>query len=216
MLAALLAPAQEVDVRAARRSFRMFARGLSAVVAAAALATTAAVFAAPAIRSVEVRTSGEGYALDLVMWVPAPPEVAFGVMVDFEHMPDWVPNLREVRVLKREPHRVTVEHRGVVRFGFLNIPFTTRREIDFDAPSWMHTVQVEGTLRRHESHLRFAADGPGTRVDYHVEMVPGALAALVMNESSVESELRAHFEAIAAEVTRRQEQAAPPSRRSEP
>lgn len=189
----------------------MLACRLWAAIVAAAMATSAAVFAAPPIRSVEVRASGEGYAVDLVMWVPAPPELAFGVMVDFEHMPDWVPDLREVRVLEREAHRVTVEHRGVVNLGFLAVPFTTRRAIEFDAPRWMHTVQLEGTMRRHESHMHFVAEGAGTRIDYRVEMVPGGLAALVMTERRVESELRAHFEAIAAEIDRRQALAAPSS-----
>ena len=156
-----------------------------------------------AIRQTEVRRTDDGYMADVVLWVAAPPEVAFAVLVDFEHMPDWVPNLRQTRVLKREPGRVTVEHQGVVHYGILTVPFTTLREISFSAPDWIRTTQIEGTMKQHQSRMDFVTEGAGTRIDYHVQMVPSVLAALVMNERRVASELTEHCDAIAAEILRR-------------
>jgi len=60
-------------------------------------------------------------------------------------------------------------------------------------------------MKRHESRITFADEDKGTRLDYHAEMVPGPIAALVTNPQRVELELREHFEAIAAEILRRQE-----------
>jgi ribosome-associated toxin RatA of RatAB toxin-antitoxin module len=183
--------------------------GLLAALMAPAVRPGSAAAAESAVRQAEVRRTDDGYSADLVLWVPAPPEVAFELLVDFEHMPDWVPNLRQTRVLKREAGRVTVEHQGVVHYGILAVPFTTLREISFSAPVWIRTTQIEGTMKRHQSRMDFVTEGAGTRIDYRVQIVPNILAALVMNERRVASELREHCDAIAAEILRRN-MAAPP------
>lgn len=162
-----------------------------------------AVAAESAVRQAEVRRTDDGYVADLVLWVSAPRELVFAVLADFEHMPDWVPNLRQSRVLQREAGRATVEYQGVVRYGVLTVPFATTREITISAPEWIRTTQTKGTMKRHESRMDLVAEGAGTRIDYRVLMVPNALAALVMNERRVATELSEHCEAIAAEIRRR-------------
>lgn len=184
--------------------------GLRALLVAVALGSAAA--AQAAITSLDVRQTDEAYVVDLTLWVAAPRELAFDVLVDFEHMANWVPNLRESQVLRREAGRATVEYQGAVPLGFLEVPFTTVREVEFTRPEWIRTSQLKGTMKRHESRITFTADGKGTRVDYHAEMAPGAIAALVTNPQRVEHELREHFEAIAAEILRRQGASPPPLR----
>lgn len=170
---------------------------------AAALGLPAAASAESAVTSIEVRQTEDGYIVDLAMWVAVPRELAFEVLVDFEHMASWVPNVRDSRVLKRETNRATIEYEGVVRYGFLTFPFTTVREIEFATPAWIHSKQIGGSMKRQESHIDFAVDGAGTRLAYHVEMVPNAIAAVLLNKRRVEDELREHFDAIAAEILRR-------------
>jgi ribosome-associated toxin RatA of RatAB toxin-antitoxin module len=181
------------------------ARGLRAALLAIAAGSAAAAGSGSVVEHGEVRQTNGGYVADLVIWLPAPRELAFAVLVDFERMPDWVPNLHQTRVLERDANRVTVEHQGVVRYGILTVPFTTLREVDFVAPDRIRTLQVRGTMKRHESRMVFSEDRAGTRIDYHVEMEPSALAALVMNKRRVESELREHCEAIGAEILRRKD-----------
>jgi ribosome-associated toxin RatA of RatAB toxin-antitoxin module len=188
---------------AARRWKLALVCGLLAALMAPAVRPGSAGAAQSAIRQAEVRRTDNGYIADLVLWVPAPPEVAFAMMVDFEHMPDWVPNLRQTRVLKREAGRVAVEHQGVVHYGIVTVPFTSLREISFAAPNWIRTTQIEGTMKQHQSRMDFVTEGVGTRIDYHVQMVPSVLAALVMNERRVAYELSEHCDAIAAEILRR-------------
>ena len=58
-------------------------------------------------------------------------------------------------------------------------------------------------MRRPESLMTLAPDGNGTRLVYHVEMVPDGLAATVMSKEFLEHELRDQFSAIIAEMVRR-------------
>jgi Polyketide cyclase / dehydrase and lipid transport len=195
-------------VRAGPRGSSALARWRRALQFAAAFALAPAAAAQSAVTGVEVRQTQDGYAVDLVMCLAVPRELAFEVLVDFEHMASWVPNVRESRVLEREANRATIEYEGVVRYGILAIPFTTVRRIEFAAPAWIRATQISGSMKRHESRIELAVRGAQTCLDYHVEMVPGTLAAMVLNSRRVELELREHFDAIAAEMLRRN--AAPP------
>lgn len=184
---------------------------MRAVVVAAALGSASAAAAQSPVTSVEVRQTDDGYVADLVMRVAAPREQAFAVLMDFESMANWVPNLRVSRVVNREANRATIEYEGVARYGFLSIPFTTARVIEFEPSNWLHSTQIKGTMKRHESRIDFTAEGNATRLDYHVEMVPGGIAALVLNQRRVERELTQHFEAIGAEILKRKSATSPPS-----
>jgi len=171
--------------------------------AALALGLASGVAAESAVRSVEVQSIGEAYVIDLVMWTPVARELAFEVLVDFEHVANWTPNIRESRVLRRDVDRVTVEYQGSVRFGPLMVPFTTVRDVAFSAPAVIESTQIRGTMKRHQSRIGLTPEGAGTRLDYHVEMVPSAMAAPLLSKGRLEQELRENFDAMAAEMLRR-------------
>jgi ribosome-associated toxin RatA of RatAB toxin-antitoxin module len=161
------------------------------------------------VRSIEVREAGQAFVVDLVMWAPVRRELAFDVLLDFEHIPDWSPNVRESRVINRDGHSATVEYSGHVHLGFLSIPYTTVREVEFASPRTIDTTQVKGTLRRHVSRSVLTPEGAGTRLEYHLEMEPSAMAAPLVNKVRIERELRDTFEAAAGEMVRRKAVAAP-------
>jgi carbon monoxide dehydrogenase subunit G len=194
----------------ARRS-PAFMSWVPAIIVATALGLASAAAAQSPVTSIEVRQADDGYVADLVMRVAVPPEQAFAVLIDFENMASWVPNVRVSRVVKRDVNRATIEYEGVARYGFLSVPFTTVREIEFDAPAWLRSTQIKGTMKRHESRIDFTAEGNATRLDYHVEMAPRGIAALVLNQRRVEHELTQHFEAIGAEILRRKAATLPAS-----
>lgn len=191
-----------------RRSFP-FRYGLLSALAAIGLALGSTAAAETAVRTIEVRSTGEGYVADLVMWTPVARDLAFDVLVDFEHIANWTPNVHESRVVKREPNRVTVEYSGSVRIGAVIVPFTTLREIELSAPALIVSTQIEGTMRRHKSRISLATEGAGTRLDYHLEMEPSAIAGAMLNRARIEQELRDTFDAAAGEMLRRKSAATP-------
>jgi len=191
------------QVRAGRLGSYEFFHWLSAALVVLALGRASAAAAESAVSSIEVRQTVAGYVADLVMHAPVPRDVAFNVLVDFEHMASWVPNLRESRVVERSANRLTVEQLGVARFGALALPFTTVREVKIAAPDSIHATQVKGSMKRLESRMRLAVEAAGTRLDYHIEMTPGIASAVVLSASFLEHELREQFDAIIAEMVRR-------------
>lgn len=155
------------------------------------------------VRSISVTSAGATYVCDAVMFAPVPPAVAWEVLTDFEHMADWVPNVGASRVLKRENDSATIEQRGTAKFGVASFAYTTERRIEMNKPVVIRSTQIKGSLRRVESLMTLEPDGKGTRLNYHLEVVPSLLVRAVMSRSFLEHEIAEQFGAIVGEMTRR-------------
>jgi ribosome-associated toxin RatA of RatAB toxin-antitoxin module len=156
------------------------------------------------VRSVSVVRDKGGYACDVVLYAPVPVGLAFDVLSDVDHMVDWVPNLRQSRVLRREGNVAIIEQVGLAQFGFLSFTFTTERRLELERPVSIRATQIRGDARRYNSFLRFEPDGAGTRIQYHAEFEPGILAGLVLDAEFFEHEIREQFTAMIREMVRRQ------------
>jgi carbon monoxide dehydrogenase subunit G len=155
------------------------------------------------IRSIEVAYDGETYVVNAIMFAPVGQAVAWEVLTDFDHVAQWVPNVAESKVLKREDTSVTVQQRGVARVGAVSFPYVTERRIELKPPNGIRTVQLKGSLRRVESSILLEPDGKGTRIRYRLEIVPSVLARTVMSERFLEHEVDEQFSAIVGEMVRR-------------
>ncbi len=155
------------------------------------------------IRDIRVVQDGSTYVCDVDMLVAVPQAVAWSVLTDFDHMAQWVPNVRSSRVLQRDAAAVTVEQRGVVKLGLAGFPYATERRIELHAPAAIHATQTRGSLQRVESLMLLEPEGAGTHLTYHLELVPSRLAGAVLSARTLEQELAEQFAAIVGEMLRR-------------
>jgi hypothetical protein len=155
------------------------------------------------VRSINVNYDGETYVCDAVMFAPVQQLLAWEVLTDFEHMAQWVPNVRETIVLRRDASSATIEQHGVARYGAVSLPYATERRMELDKPVAIRSAQVRGSLRRVESLMTLESEGSGTRLTYHLEIVPSAVASVAMSAGYLEREIPEQFNAIIAEMVRR-------------
>jgi len=179
--------------------------GTCAVIAMLALAGTASLAAESPVRKLDVAFEGDAYIVNAIFFAPAPPNIAWDVLTDFDKLQGWVPNVAESKVVKREDATVTVEQRGVAKYGAASFPYVTERKIELKPPTNIKTAQVKGNMRRVESTILLEAEGKGTRITYHLEIVPSLLASTVMSKKFVEHEVGDQFTAIVGEMVRRVE-----------
>lgn len=180
-------------------SLRRAARTLAALL----LTVSAGAFAQSPIRSIDIAQTPDGYTANVVMFAPVSASVAWEVLTDFENMEKWVPNVRESKVTARDADAVTVEQQGVARFGIASFPYVSVRQMQLKPQETIRSTQIKGSMRRLESLMTVAADGNGTRLTYHLEMVPAGLAAAALSKDFLEHELREQFAAIVGEMVRR-------------
>lgn len=173
------------------------------LVAFAMFTGNACIAADSPIRNVDVTYDGETYVLDARMFAPVSRSVAWDVLIDFDHMARWVPNVSESKVLKREDNTVTIEQRGVAKYGLASIPYVTERKVEITVPDVIKSTQIKGSLRRVESMMMVEPDGNGTRLNYHLEIVPSGLASALLSKAFLEHEISEQFGAIIGEMVRR-------------
>lgn len=157
----------------------------------------------PAPATIAVTREGGNYYVDASLFTTAPPAVAWEVLTDFDHMAAFVPNLERSRAIVRSPNRVTLQQRGVARFGPLAFPFESEREVEVVPIEIIRSRQTRGSMRHLVSLTTLAADGTGTRIDYHVEVDPGALYPAFLAQTFLRDEIGEQFVAIEREMRRR-------------
>lgn len=155
------------------------------------------------VRSLTVTHAGSAYFCDAVLFAPVPQSLAFEVLTDVERMVEWVPNLRQSRILNREGNVILIEQVGLAQFGFLSFNFSTERRLVLNRPTTIDAVQVRGSANRYNSQLRLTPQASGTRLDYHAEFEPGLLASIVVSREFMEHEIAEQFTAMIQEMVRR-------------
>ena len=153
--------------------------------------------------SVDVRRDGDVFHVHATLFAPVPRELAWEVLTDFDRMATFVPNVSASRITSRDGNRLTIEQRGIARFGPLAFAFTSERMIDLTPRSEIRSVQTHGNMRRLESLTQFSDDEGGTALVYLVEVEPGALYPAALTERFLRDEIGEQFEAIVLEMVRR-------------
>ena len=137
--------------------------------------------------------------------IDAPAARCFDVAIDFESYPEWVRDVREVKILERDAEGRG--HRVEYRAAALGKSIRYVLEYDYaEAPEAFSWKFVEGDmLRRLDGRYQFEADAPGsTRVHYELAVdlavpLPGLVkrraAGLIMG--SALKELKKQVEAVA-------------------
>lgn len=107
------------------------------------------------------------------MWMEAPPERCYEVVLDFERYPEWVADIKHVEVLSRD-----ADGRGAkVAFRAAAMGRSTSYTLAYDysaAPREVSWVLEKGDItRRLDGTYVFAPSEGGTEVTYHlaVELV---------------------------------------------
>lgn len=205
------------DALAAReRGMRSQCPAWRPALALAALAAAAVAGAAdppPTRVEIDLRQAGRTFVVDATFTAPVPPAVAWEVLTDFERMDTFVPNLADSRIVARDGNRLTILQHGIARFGPLAMRFESERLVTLAPPATIQSTQVRGSMEKLDSTTTFAPEGPGTRLAYHVEAIPGALFPDFVARSFLRHEIAEQFDAIVREMVRRHAAAAAPSRR---
>lgn len=157
----------------------------------------------PYLRAIAVTGEGGAYVCEAVLYAPVRPTLAWEVLTDIDHMVEWVPNMRQSRVLRREGDVAYIEQVGLAQFGFLSFTFTTQRRLELERPVSIRAFQVRGSARRYDSVVRLTPEGMGTRLDYRAQFEPGFLAAVLFSREYFEHEIAEQFTAMIREMVRR-------------
>ena len=191
---------------------RFFLRSLTLAtllfVAHAAQAEQAAqaVKSMPAVSDNDVRVmrSGDTFTVNVAVYTPVAPALAWAVLIDFDHMAGFLPNISSSQVTQRSDNLLKVAQKGVARFGFFSKNFESIREIELNPNVEIRSNNVGGNLKRMQSVMQLQPEGTGTRLTYRADVEPGFWFPPMIGPSLVRHETAEQISAMLKEMLRRQ------------
>lgn len=153
---------------------------------------------------VRVERSGRTFTVDLTMYTPVAPSLAWSVLIDFEHMPEFLSNLTTSQVNERSASVLKVTQKSAARYGLFSSNLESVREIHLTPPREIRSHGVGGNLQHMESVMQLQAEGSGTRLTYHAEVLPDFWFPPLIGPSLVRHQTAEQFSAMLHEMNRRQ------------
>lgn len=118
--------------------------------------------------------------------VPASPAACFGVLTDYEHMPEWQSRVVDCRVLARDDDGLATEVEYAIDAMLRSVRYRLRHL--YRPPGWIGSEYLGGDLKRFEGEYAFhERDAGTTRVEFRLSIdaglrVPGPIARM-LNET---------------------------------
>lgn len=152
---------------------------------------------------VQVNMAGENVIVDVTFTVPATQQEVWAVLIDFEHMADFVSNLEESKVVSIFGETLTIFQRGSATYGPVNYPFASIREIRLTPFHKIRTHLISGNMRKMEGTTQLINEGEQTRVIHHTDTIPEVWIPLAVGKVFIEHEMREQFHEMRNEIIKR-------------
>lgn len=162
---------------------------------------------------IAINIEGDEVRIDINAVVEARPREVWAVLTDFEHMADFISNLKSSQIIARNsPYNLTVEQHGRAGAGPLSFTLDSVREIQMKPFEWIRSKLLSGGMRKFDGITRISEEGGRTRVSYHSDAVSGVWIPPVIGRKLIEDEAREQFTQMMQEVLRRKQVTAANSR----
>jgi carbon monoxide dehydrogenase subunit G len=155
---------------------------------------------------VSVRREGERVIVDVSARVAADSEQAWSTLTDFDHMAEFLSDIKSSTVIAREGARLKVRQTGESRRGFLHFSFEAIRDVELLPEREIRSRFLSGSgFKSFEFVTRIIPVGKGvTAILQHGEYAPTAWVPPVIGASLIEDETRKQYGELIAEMLRRQ------------
>ena len=154
---------------------------------------------------VKVQKDGDSVIIDLIATIPATPQEAWAVLVDFDHMPQFLNNLQSSKILEKHGNHWKVEQKGKTapHAGF-SISFEAVRKVDLTPFETIRSHLISGTQKKHDGLTQLFPSGTGTRLVYHAESISTVWVPPLLGPSVIEGDVRKQFQDMIGEILKRQ------------
>lgn len=141
--------------------------------------------------------------IDVSMLVAATPREAWDVLTDYDHMPQFLPNLQSSKILSKSPTRIEVAQKGGATHGPISITFDVVRDVQLKPYSEIVSHVISGNLKKVDGTTRLSPEGDGTRITFHSESIPNIWVPPGIGPTLIENETRGQFGDMRAEIMKR-------------
>jgi len=192
---------------AATWGYRMTKTCLSAflLLIVALTCSSATVFAADDVVSVDVQDADSGYVVVATFDVHARPDVVWQVLTDYEGIARFVSSIRESNIRERQPGRVLLEQRGVGRAWIVSLPMHVVLDVRERGETVLTFRDVCGkSFSTYEGQWELTSLADGTRVTYRLKANPNGSQPGIIARPVIRGSVRKLVHEVRREIEARQ------------
>jgi hypothetical protein len=152
---------------------------------------------------VKIQIKSEIVIVDLTLVIAGTRQDVWEVLTDFDHMANYVSNLKESKVVSISGGTLNVYQRGAAKYGPINFPFESTREIILTPFDKMQSHMIRGNMTKMEGTTELTEENGQTRIHFHSESIPGVWIPPIAGRVFIEHETKEQFQEIRNEIVKR-------------
>lgn len=129
--------------------------------------------------------------------------IAWEVLSDYDHLAQFIPDMKSSRVVSRNGDRVLVEQRGEIGFFFYRQPVDVTLEVLEQPQRWIVARRIGGNVRDLETRYELQTSDAGVRLDYAGRFIPEFSLPPLIGIPIVRRIVERRFRAMVDEILRR-------------
>jgi ribosome-associated toxin RatA of RatAB toxin-antitoxin module len=149
---------------------------------------------------------GKAYRIMSSGTVAATPAVVWRILTDYNHLADYLPNLKSARVVSRNGDTVIVEQLGTARFLFFSQTIRLLVQVQERAPDQIDISLIDGDMKVYRASWKLSpvAGATGTRVVYHANIAPKFDVPGIVGTNVVENDIARMMGAVLLRLDRQE------------
>jgi len=169
------------------------------------LAVAPGLVRAAAAEAIEIRIErrGENITVSASALMQVDARIAWEVLSDYDHLAQFIPDMKSSRVVSREGNRVLVEQKGEFGFFFYRQPVDVTLEVLEQPPRRIDARRVAGNIRELETRYELGTSAAGVRFDYSGRFIPAFSLPPLIGMPIVRRIVERRFRAMVEEIVRR-------------
>jgi carbon monoxide dehydrogenase subunit G len=161
---------------------------------------------AASVDRINVETAGQGELITVTASadMQVDPRTVWAVISDYDHLAEFIPDMRSSRVIRRDGDQVLVEQTGEFGFLFFRQPVEVRLAVSELPQRRIVAHAVGGNLQSMEGrYLVESLANDQVRLSYSGRLVPGFQVPPFVSRLAVRSTMDRQFRALVQEILRR-------------
>jgi ribosome-associated toxin RatA of RatAB toxin-antitoxin module len=153
--------------------------------------------------TIEVEKQGEFITVNASARMQVDPSVAWAVLSDYDHLAQFIPDMKSSRVVSRSGDRVLVEQRGEISFIFYHQPVEVTLDVVEQPQRRIAARRVDGNIRALETRYELELSDGGIRLDYIGRFTPDFFLPPLIGMPIMRRIVERRFRAMVEEIERR-------------
>ena len=150
-----------------------------------------------------IERQGEYITVNASALLQVDARIAWEVLSDYDHLAQFIPDVKSSRVVSRGGNRLLVEQKGEFGFFFYRQPVEVMLEVVEEPRRRIDARRISGNIRDLETYYELKASGPGLKLDYGGRFIPEFSVPPFFGMAMVRRIIERRFRAMVDEIVRR-------------